>query len=58
MKTTFKVKASLNFVFSNPYIDKVVIGLESDYQLREIININKKREKLIFPNLNLKSKKY
>ena len=34
-----------------------MIGLESDYQLREIININKKREKLIFPNLNLKSKK-
>lgn len=52
-----KLSASLNFVFSNPYIDKVVIGLESDYQLREIININKKREKLIFPNLNLKSKK-
>jgi aryl-alcohol dehydrogenase-like predicted oxidoreductase len=53
-----KINAALNFIFNKPYFDKAIIGFENKEQLKEILDQYEKKNKLNFPNLNIKSKNF
>ena len=46
--------ACISFVLNNKQINKIVLGTDSEYQLKQIINFKKKKVK--FPNFKLKNK--